>query len=355
MIKGQLTGIGSLPHQDADAALDLIFKYMPTGPHWPQLPKMSAQEGFIQQYLQPLFSLQMLYLDENKVPHFRDNEKDWTEKLTKFYQLYLDIESAQDDRQYLSLFAFPQETAHGFYKFVNKDFSSYPVKPFFVKGQVSGPVTVGLQVVASDGVPAFYRDDLRDILLKTLAFNALWQVKLLQEKKLPVLLFIDDPGLVAYGQSTTVALSRALITKALAEMVAVLKNAGALVGVHCCAGIDWSILFELDLDIVSFDAFNYFDSLLVYTSSLSDFLDRGGVLGWGIVPTSWEIERHDTTSLYRLWQQQISILSGKGISENLLKKNYLLTPSCGAGTMEVEKASSVYEITSSLHKFMAGG
>lgn len=352
-MRGQLTGIGSMPFRDVETALNLIFKFMPAGPHWPQLPQLNAQEGFIQQYLQPLLCMEMLYLDKNKVLRFKDGEEDWLDKVTKFYQLYLDTEDGQNETGSLSHFAFPEETARGFYGFVNKNLSS--VKPFFVKGQVSGPVSVGLQVMAADGVPAFYRDDLRDILVKTLALSALWQAKVLQGQKVPVLIFIDEPGLYAYGQSTTVALSRTAITAALQEIIALLKKSGVLVGVHCCTGIDWSILFELPLDVVSFDAFHYFDSLLVYTSFLKDFLGRGRILGWGLVPTSPEIDKHDAASLYRLWQEQVSILTRKGIPGELLKKNFLLTPSCGAGTLEDNQASLVYETTYLLHRLIADG
>ena len=42
---GSATGIGTMPHEDV-AALKLIKEYMPSGPHWPQLPKLGTEEGF---------------------------------------------------------------------------------------------------------------------------------------------------------------------------------------------------------------------------------------------------------------------------------------------------------------------
>ena len=58
-IKGLATGIGSLPHTDSDKALDLIFKYTPQVPFWPQLPKRDKREGMVIQYSQGLPCLRL--------------------------------------------------------------------------------------------------------------------------------------------------------------------------------------------------------------------------------------------------------------------------------------------------------
>ena len=53
---------GSYAHEDVAAALKLIKEYMPSGPHWPQLPKLGTEEGFSRQYLAPLINLNILGL-----------------------------------------------------------------------------------------------------------------------------------------------------------------------------------------------------------------------------------------------------------------------------------------------------
>ena len=67
-LKGLATGVGSLPHQDADSALDLIFKYLPSIPFWPQLSKRDSREGMVAQFSENIPSLKVnhsgVYFDE---------------------------------------------------------------------------------------------------------------------------------------------------------------------------------------------------------------------------------------------------------------------------------------------------
>jgi hypothetical protein len=58
-IRGLATGIGSLPHKDAQKALDIIFQYLPQAPFWPQLPKRNIREGMAAQYSEHLPGLKV--------------------------------------------------------------------------------------------------------------------------------------------------------------------------------------------------------------------------------------------------------------------------------------------------------
>ena len=53
-LKGLATGVGSLPHKEIGAALDLIFAYLPSIPFWPQLPKRDIREGMVAQFSENL-------------------------------------------------------------------------------------------------------------------------------------------------------------------------------------------------------------------------------------------------------------------------------------------------------------
>jgi len=44
--------------------------------------------------------------------------------------------------------------------------------------------------------------------------------------------------------------------------------------------------YHLGLDILSFDAFFFFDFLKIYKEQLSDFLKMGGFVAWGFIPTT---------------------------------------------------------------------
>ena len=54
---GAVTGIGSLPHQDADQAVRFVARHCPAMPFWPQLPQRAVGEQMIAQTASPLAHL----------------------------------------------------------------------------------------------------------------------------------------------------------------------------------------------------------------------------------------------------------------------------------------------------------
>ncbi len=371
---GLATGIGSMPHQEVKPALDLIRETLPWGPHWPQLPQRTKEEGFVRQYLSPLFKLEMLAEEKGGTPFFVNQDDHWPEKSARFYELYFaclagegskTLHYVQSDRQSdkkheeraaspLSFSAFSPTSAAGFYKFLEQKWGTLSHRPYFLKGQVCGPLSLGLQVMAGDQNPAFYHAELREIITKTLVLNARFQVRSLKKFSLPVVIFIDEPLLFYYGQQAGISLSRTQIGQSLAELVSAITAEGAYAGVHCCAGADWSILFELSPHIISFDAYSYFDSLLVYSAETDAFLRKGGCLAWGLIPTTEALAAEDVFSLQERFFQGIQRLFRQGVSAELLAKQYLLTPSCGIATLSPAQGAQVYRMTFALQKLLQG-
>lgn len=347
---GTATGIGSLPHTGAEAALRLIFTHFPDAPHWPQLPARGREEGFVRQSLYALEKLGVFQTKGNAL-FFCDMEDDWPVKLERFYNLCLQAEAGVEEA--LNFFSFPGEAADGFYSFLEKlPLFTDSAPPRYIKGQISGPLSLGLQLTGGDQTAAFYRPELREIITRNLCLLARWQVRALKRFSRPVLIFIDEPALLSYGQSTYISLSREHIQDSLSEVIRAITAEGAYAGVHCCSGVDWSILFELPLHVVNFDAYSHFPSLLVYSEELQAFLRRGGCLGWGLVPTAPEIETEDSGRLRQNFARGLERLCKKGVAEALLREQYMLTPSCGAATLTVSQAEKVYRLTAELRQHL---
>ena len=341
------TGIGSLPHSSADAAIKIIRENLIHIPHWPQLPQRTPAEGLIRQYLNPLMDEGLISLKPGLIqtPFFNEGDHHWDERVLRYYEILIGIEEQQLSAEDCP-FAFAAEAAEGFYRFLDENWDLPHTEA--IKGQLSSPVTVGLQVTDRAGSSAFYNNQLRELLVKTLTYHARWQVKQLGRFGKPVLLFIDDPGVYGYGTSGYIGLGREDIQNSLREVIAGIKEDGGSVGVHCCAGADWSLMLELPFDLISFDAYNYFPSLLVYTEELSAFLDRGGGLAWGIVPTSECIDDEDAGSLHENLLEKIEILVSRGLDREKLQEQLLLTPSCGTGTLPEKQAEKVYRVLAQL-------
>jgi hypothetical protein len=340
---GLSTGIGSLPHTTAAEALELVDTYFNQIPHWPQLPRRNKAEGFISQYLAPLIKREIVVFDAAGSPYFCTEHPQWEERCLQFYELLLN----EDRPELLAEFAFPVESAAGFYTFID-ECRPLPGAALCVKGQLSGPVTVGFQVTGENRTPSFYNPSLREIIVKTLAAQARWQTRCLQSRGLPALLFIDDPGIYSFGSSSAVGLGRAEIQAGLSEIIEAIAAEGGLSGVHCCAGTDWSLLLELPLDLVSFDAYGYFPSMQVYGEALERFLARGGALAWGIVPTNEDAFEQDPASLCRMLEQKMETLARQGVDQARLRRQFIITPACGAGTLSVELAERIYRLTAEL-------
>lgn len=358
------TGIGSFPHHRSGDALKIIKNNLQYIPHWPQLPRKNPEEGFVRQYLSPLINAEIIKIDNNsRTPFFCSGDKGWEENVLSYFEMMLQWEEdekaltgkdlskdeiffAREDRAGDNPFAFPVDTAEGFYDFLGMEWDNSNAE--YLKGQISGPVTVGFQVNSEDGKPAFYDDQLREILVKTLACQAGWQIRRLALCGKPVIIFIDDPSVYGFGTSGYVGLGREAIQKSIGEIAEVIKSFGGIAGVHCCAGADWSILLESPVDIVNFDAYDFFGSMTVYSKELSAFYERGGSLAWGIVPTSHAVNDEDVSSLLNKLSDGISDLVRRGVNEAHLKERLLITPSCGAATLSENETERVYNLLKEL-------
>ncbi|ODA41961.1 hypothetical protein [Desulfosporosinus sp. BG] len=334
-------GIGSLPHLKTKDALELI-QTLKEIPHWPQLPNQASSEDMLNQYSFPLFKLGLVVEKDGKL-FFDTSQANWLDKVTNFYNQYLDIiEGNSND---FDLFSFPEESAQGFYAFLAKLTNGDFNEAKFIKGQVTGPVTLGLQLTDQDRRSSYYSSELREIVVKSLALQAFWQTKTLSQYNKPVIIFIDEPGLYGYGQSTFITLKKEEITNELNEIVDSIHLAQGRAGIHVCASTDWSMILQSKTDIVNFDAYEYFTSMIVYIEELKAFMERGGVLAWGLIPTNPKVLELTADDLTTLFEQHVAFFVQNGIDRKVLLCQSIITPSCGVGSCTIEVAEKVYALT----------
>lgn len=334
------TGVGSLPHLDPQAALRLIWQSVPQAPHWPQLPKTGAESSFIGQYLRALIETGVIEGFER--PQFQVKAPDWTERLTAFYALYLEASEGNDEA--LEKFGFTPEGGRGFEVFCRDLEENGLREAILLKGQLSGPLTVGLQITDENRRSCYYDDTQRDMLVKAIAMHAEWQTKRLRVFEKPVLMTIDEPGLYAVGASTHVTLEKNRLIEDLDVIAQGIMKRGGIPGAHVCAGMDWTILFDSQIQVINFDAYEYMTSMVVLAEQLEAFLQRGGVLSWGIVPTQNAVWQESVDSLKRRLEENIAELVKRGVNEDRLRRQSMLTPSCGTGTLSLETAERIYTL-----------
>lgn len=338
------TGIGSLPHTNPQGALDLIWKSVPYAPHWPQLPGLGMESSFVGQFLRPLIETGVI--EGFSTPQFQVEAQDWPDRMARFYDLYLRAEGGEEDA--LEAFGFTPEGGVGFESFCadleHRDTQSV----LLVKGQLSGPLTVGLQITDSNRRASYYDETQRELLVKALAMHAEWQTRRLGRFGYPVLISIDDPGLYAFGASTHVTLGRENLISHINEVADGILRQGGIPGAHVCAGTDWTLLFDSKVQVVNFDAYEYMTSMIVLAESLNEFLERGGIISWGIVPTSAKALEETVETLHVRLEENIKELVKRGVNEARLRAQSMITPSCGTGTLAIGWAEKIYTLLAGL-------
>jgi hypothetical protein len=328
------TTIGSLPHTDVARGTALMFENTPEIPSWVQFPKRTLYENMIVQFTEGMPGL----VETGDRFYFNTDGLGFVEQLTDFYARYLAV-TEHEDRVALDSFGLSAKYAAGFREFTDRlpaHAASHTV--LMLKGQVTGPFTMGVNLFDQDQRCSYYDERLRDVIVKTVAMRAMWQVIHLGAPFSPVMIFLDEPSLLGFGSQAFLTVGREDVIRDTNEVAGAIHGLGGLAGVHCEENTDWSLLMETSLDILDFDAYDHMQAITLYPDELHAFLGRGGCLGWGIVPTlDKEAAANETVpSLLDRFEQGIQRLEDKGFKKELLLRRALITPSCGAGGVLTE-------------------
>ncbi len=332
--------IGSLPMDDHEEAIRLVLKYTPEIPLWVQLP-VYKEEGMIAQFLPGMPGLTI----EKEKAFINTASVDFDDDFLKFYEAYIAVVEGKTDLLG-SRFALTTDTAMGFFELM-KHIETLAKPPIAVKGQITGPITFATGVNDQNGRAIFYNEQIRDAAVKLIAMKARWQVKQLSRFGYPVIIFFDEPALAGFGSSAFISISRDEVAKCFEEVIEAVHSEGGLTGIHVCANADWSLVLESSADIVSFDAYSFFDRFILYPDQIKKFIESGRILAWGIVPTSRgeDIEKETTDSLVAKWKAKAREIEALGIDMSKILAQSLITPSCGTGSLSFDNATKVLKLT----------
>ena len=334
------TAIGSFPYPDAEKALDVIFKCIPEAVVWPQLPRLGLLEQMEIQYSE---GMPRAVVDREKSRMYFDTSGDYSEEFGAFYEAYMEAMDPDSGSGDCSAAAISPDYSRGIYALESRLKAEGGKRPY-VKVQTTGPCSFALTVTDENKRAVYYNEEFRDMIVKALAMKCRWQIAKFRPYAEKLICFIDEPILSAFGSSTYISVKRDDVVAHIAELVDAIHADGALAGVHCCGNTDWSILVDAGADILNFDAFGYGETVALYGDALKRHFGRGGVLAWGVVPTSIEIRGQSVDALAALYEKQVVHLAGAcGIERNLILERTILTPSCGTGSMEAADAEMVFD------------
>lgn len=312
------TAMAVMPHRDGDRALNTALSL--DIPFWPQLPLLSYFEDM---YVQASEHFPGIVLDTER--------RKLSFSMEKFSR---ELEEALAHFEEPDYFDISPDYSAVYHAFLQLDLAERPA----IRGQLEGPVSFGFNIMDQDDRPILFDDTVRSFMLEFMAKRINVQLRRLKAKNDHAFMFVDEPGL----QFVFSALSGYDDFKAKQDLEAFFAMIERPRGIHLCGNPDWDFLLNLDLDILSLDVFSNGERFVSYASSIKRFLDRGGIIVWGQVPTNVEpFEQQSldslTTKLEALWDA----LEGKGIDREWLLSRSLLSPATcclvnpdGAATVE---------------------
>jgi hypothetical protein len=95
--------------------------------------------------------------------------------------------------------------------------------------------------------------------------------------------------------------------------------------------------------VISIDAYTTATEFLLYADGIVSYMEKGGIVAWGIVPAEYKIFATETTeSLYERYLAVRKKLCSR-MPEDLFDAQSLITPSCGIRFADREGAVAIMQ------------
>jgi len=320
-----------MPHTDVDQALNAALSL--DVPFWPQLPNYNYYEDM---YVQAAEHFPGIILDmENKTVRF---------SLDKFIEEFEETMAHFEDPEYFDVSPAYSVVYH---QFLDLDLSDRPA----IRGQLEGPVSFGFNILDQDDRPILFDDTVRPFMFEFMAKRINVQLNRLKKKNPNAFMFIDEPGL----QFIFSAMSGYGEQKARVDLDEFFSMIDAPRGIHLCGNPDWDFLLSLDMDILSFDVYSNAEIFAASAPSIKKFLNKGGILVWGIIPTGFETfekENLDFLSfkLNNIWKA----LGKKGIDIDQIVRRSMLSPAtcCLVNADKEKTVEKAFQMTRDLSRIL---
>jgi hypothetical protein len=324
---GAVTGIGSLPFTSSTSAVRSVAEFSPEIPFWPQLPQRSERESIVGQSLGIVESL-IEPRNEGYGYQVKEGQLD----------AVLEILHRSDGE-------LSPSNAAGFAAFEDALSSGLFRLAIAVKGQIEGPITLAAYLFHK-GKPLLADPALFGAIVFHISQIINWQIDRLKSAGLPVLMFVDEPAL-CLDASVANAVSEQQRLNALAAILDGARIRGAYAGLHCCAAHPFERMCRLQPDIISFDAHEGLDRFFADWHAL-DFMQHGGIVAYGIVPTRAGMNAADSATIFLRW---LKVASSAGDPQKFAQRA-MITATCGLGLLDPSAAAESFQVAHSISKLI---
>ncbi len=298
------TAMGIMPHRDIERALELALKL--DIPFWPQLPKVSIYEDM---YIQASQNFPGIAIDFDRGRLSFDTAR--FEQELDAYFVKMDVPET---------FALSAQYSAVFHNFLSRNLQGSKA----IRGQNIGPVSFGFKVLDENLKPIIYNDEVRTVLFDFIQKKANIQYRALKERNTNAFVWLDELGL-GYVFSGLSGYNEQQAKEHYHDFVEGLEGPK---GLHLCAEVNLPYLLELGVEILSFDAYQIGFMPKEYAGSVAEFIKKGGVISWGIVPTESTVLAMQTPeALAAVLSDYWDVVSGNtGLSLTQIAMQALVAP-----------------------------
>jgi hypothetical protein len=300
-----------LPHQHMQAAMNLLLALTPEVLTLPRLARRTIYESDLRQHVAGF-------------PGLIEGPGD---------RLYIDRETAEAELDTLAL-AFlrndtlvnppPVEQQLQLGDFGRGVAGAPRAKAIMV--ELLGPVSTALMLTDGQERPLLYAPELRETIAQHISLRAGWYATQLKAYSQDVVLCLDEPMLGALDSP----FSPVERDEGLGLIAQVLQSIPRPRGLVIGGLANWDGLINLPLDVIVCEAYEEQFSLVESASTVKIFIERGGVLALGVVPSDQVLlEEERVADCVARVQHLLAALAERGLAKEQLIKAMLITTSGG--------------------------
>ena len=320
--------LGSLPHRNARQAFEVSRRYAGTLLTWPQLPQISFRE---QSFVQSAIKFPGLVLDQSTARIYVDRT-DVEKEQIRLALAYLEHNAA-----------YAAWSPHDALGLAELEYQATALRETrALKGQIMGPISLALQLTDEHQRPLIYDERLLEALGHFIWLRVIWQESYLSEFIDTTIICIEEPLLDMVG-TPFVPLGWEDIRRRLDEIFSGIAGCRAL---FAGGAVDWKEVLETSVDLIIADVYQHSESLLAAVESLTEFLDRDGIVGLGIIPADAHTLSHITSEhLVQRVVDLVQLFEQEGIASERLLRQSVISVSGLLGSLEVAHAEQALELT----------
>jgi hypothetical protein len=327
--------LGGLPYRSAAQALEISRRYAGQLLAWPQLP----QRGFREQgFVQSAIGFPGLVIDALQARVYVDRTRA-EQALDQLGLDYLENDSASH--------GLAADDAAGLAEILRQ--GEAPRGTLALKGQLLGPISLAAQLTDERERPLIYDESLLEALTQHLGLRAAWQEARLGELCDTTIICLDEPFLEAVGLPF-VPIDWEHARERIDQALSGIQGCRAI---YCGGAVEWNQVLQASVDLIIADVYEHSAALLPATSALHEFLDRGGVVGLGIVPA--DEEALGEASAGRLVGRIISLagdMERAGLPADLLLRQALITPASTLSELSTASAERALQLVDEVSKLL---